>query len=273
MSAITDWKDRVERHHAQSIKAQEQVGDAGDMWRPLAEQFKDDPHRAEDPMLNRMLQWVTPDQRVLDVGGGAGRYALPLALHCRHVTVVEPSESMVEALKESTEEAGISNISVVSENWEQAEAAPADLVICAHVVYGVTELEAFIRKLESHARERVALAAFVESPLAQTATVWQRVHGEERILLPALPEIINFLWEMDIYPDVEMMPPVPPQAVPNREAAEAMLRRWLYVIPGSAEDRRLQTTLDELLIETPEGLVVKDARPRRQGIISWQPNQ
>lgn len=275
MSAIAYWRNRVGQHHVQSIKAQEGLGEPGDMWRPLAQRFKDDPHRTGDSLLNGMLQWAAPDRTVLDVGGGAGRYALPLALRSRQVTVVEPSESMAAALLESAGEAGIGNVTVVPENWEQAEVEAADLVICAHVVYGVTELEPFIRKLESHARQRVVLAAFVESPLVQTAPVWARVHGEERILLPALPELVRALWEMDIYPDIVMMPPEPPQSVPDRAAAETMLRRWLYVAPDTEEDGRLQTALDELLIETPQGLpqglMVKDSRPQRQGLISWQP--
>ena len=90
-------------------------------------------------------------------------------------------------------------------------------------------------------------------------------------MLPALPELVRVLWEMDIYPDIAMVPPEPPQSVPDRAAAETMLRRWLYVAPGSAEEGRLQSALDELLVETPQGLMVKDSRPRRQGLISWQP--
>jgi 2-polyprenyl-3-methyl-5-hydroxy-6-metoxy-1,4-benzoquinol methylase len=271
MSAITYWRNRVGQHHVQSIKAQETLGDTGDMWRSMTDRFTDDPRRTDDPVLDRLLPWVTPESTVLDVGGGAGRFALPLALHCRHVTVVEPSESMVAALSRNAEAAGIENLSVVSENWEEAQVEPADLVLAAHVVYGVTEIGPFIRKLTDHARQRVALAAFMESPLSQTAPFWQRVHGEERILLPALPEIMNVLWELDIYPDVSMLPPTAPRAVPNREAATAMLRRWLYIAPDSAEDRRLETALDDLLVETPQGLLLREARPQRQGIISWKP--
>ena len=73
---------------------------------------------------------------------------------------------MVEGLREG-EGAGIKNLSVVQGLWEEAQVDPADKVLCAHVVYGVAEIKPFIRKLQSHARERVVLLAFMESPLSR----------------------------------------------------------------------------------------------------------
>lgn len=273
MSAIEYWKDRVEQHHAQSRRAQEGRKDSGDMWQPLAQRFRDDPQRTDDPVLNQLLQWVTPVHTALDVGGGAGRYALPLARQGARVTVVEPAPSMVEALRKGADELQLDNLSVVAENWEEAETAPADLALCAHVVYGVAEIEPFLRKLESHARERVALVAYVESPLNQTGPLWERVHGERRIHLPGLPEIVVVLWEMGIYPDVAMVPPQPPPAVSGREEALKLLRGLLYVSPDTEADRRLQESLTDMLVEVPEGVVLSSARPRRQGIISWRPER
>ena len=49
------------------------------------------------------------------------RYALPLALRCRRVTVVEPSPSMVAQLREGAKEAEIENISSVEAGWEARE--------------------------------------------------------------------------------------------------------------------------------------------------------
>ena len=58
-----------------------------------------DPFRTDDPVLNALYAALPSNATVLDVGGGAGRYALPLATRARHVTVVEPSADSVEMLK------------------------------------------------------------------------------------------------------------------------------------------------------------------------------
>ena len=137
MSAIDNWKNRVESHHAQSIKAQGDSLPSGDFWSSRASYFRADPRRTEDPVLEKLFKMVRPESTVLDVGGGAGRLALPLALRCKHVTVAEPSDAMLEQLREGAKEAGIDNLSIVQATWDEAETEPADMIICAHVVYGV----------------------------------------------------------------------------------------------------------------------------------------
>jgi hypothetical protein len=111
----------------------------------------------------------------------------------------------------------------------------------------------------------------MQSPLSAYSPVWQFVHGEPRIDPPALPELIEVLWEMDIYPDLTMFHAEPQPAAPDRRAALELLRRVLSVRPESQEDARLEAATHELLVETPQGVTMRGARPRRQGLLSWQP--
>jgi 16S rRNA G527 N7-methylase RsmG len=97
-----------------------------DRWEPFSPFFKADPHRTDDSEVNRLAQEVTPATTLLDVGGGAGRFALPLALRCKHVTVVEPSPSMGETLRHLAAETGIANVTIVARPWEQAEVETAE---------------------------------------------------------------------------------------------------------------------------------------------------
>ena len=271
MSAIEYWKNRVEKHHAQSIRAMGDSGPGADFWRPFAPGFRADPDRTDDPVLDRLRQAVKPGHTVLDVGGGAGRFALPLALICPSVAVVEPSESMLEQLREGAQGAGIQNVATVQGNWEDIEVATADVVLCSHVVYGVADIEPFIRKLDRHAKEQVLILSFMDSPQSHLTPFLNRVHGRERINLPALRELLRVLWEMEIYPDLEMFQVSDPQTFESREAAIEQLRQRLYVTPDTEEDRGLHTAADELLVETPDGLAIRGACPRRQGLISWRP--
>ena len=271
MSAVEHWRNNVEDHHAQSMRAMGEAGAPTDFWRALAPAFRADPRRTEDKVLNRLKREVNGDHTLLDVGGGAGRFAIALALGCRSVTVAEPSESMLEQLDEALKETGIANVAAVQGNWEDVEVEPADIVLCSHVVYGVADIVPFIRKLESHARAKVLVLSFVDSPQAHLTPLWKPVHGEERINLPALPELVDVLWELGIYPDLEMIEVTDRQTFETREAALDQLRGRLWIAPDSDADRRLQTAVDETLEEVGDGFAIRGGRSRRQGLISWGP--
>lgn len=271
MSAADRWKQRVETHHAQSLGAQEDLDLPDDFWRPFASAFRADPHRTDDDLVNRLVREVSNTGTVLDVGGGAGRLALPLALRCRHVTVVEPSASMIEELRNVAKEAGIENLTVVERNWEDVDVRPVDVVLCAHVVYGVAEIVPFVGKLNAGAKGRALLLVYMDAPQSQLSPFWKPAHGEERIDLPALPELLEVLWEMAIYPDVEMLETGRSQSFESRDSALDTLRQRLYVAPGSEKARRLEAAADELLVDTRDGVAIRGAGPRRQALVSWRP--
>ena len=111
----------------------------------------------------------------------------------------------------------------------------------------------------------------MDSPQANLSPMWEPVHGQERVDLPALPELMGVLWEMDISPDLEMVETGVRGGYESWDAAIEQLRRRLYVAPDTEQDRRLQSAAQELLLETPDGLVVRGAGLRRQGLVSWRP--
>jgi 2-polyprenyl-3-methyl-5-hydroxy-6-metoxy-1,4-benzoquinol methylase len=267
-SAIQIWKHRIESHHGQTMKARG-GREYPDMWDALAVNFKDHPHRDGDPIVEFVTEWLRPESTVLDVGGGAGRYALPFALRAAHVTNVEPSPSMVAAYEESAKEAGIENVSTVSADWEVADVEPADVVFCANVVYGVADIEPFVRKLEEKAREVVAIVVFTAAPITMFSPAWKIVHGETRIDLPALPELLPVLWEMGHYPNVQMMPEISRPAAPSMEFALAMARHMLYVEPGSAADERFLAAAPDLVEVTETGVRLRRAQGSRPAVVWW----
>jgi SAM-dependent methyltransferase len=270
MAAAQAWKERVEAHHAQTERAIAAAGRAhADLWSGIAEGFRDDPRREGDPIVDLVSEWLTPESTVLDVGGGAGRYALPLALRCREVTVVEPSEAMQNALRESAKSAGIENVSVVRENWEEAKVQRVDVVLCAHVVYGVVDIASFVRKLDESAQRAVAIVVGTSAPLSRMSPLWEAARKEKRVDLPALPELLPALWELGVYPDVRMIEAPRPLSAQTLEAGLQIARHFLYIEPGSAEDARLVKAAPGLLDETPQGVTVRGFT-LRQAIVYWR---
>ncbi len=145
-SAFDAWREQIAAHERDSaaLRGGGQGHGHGHNHRAFERANRPlDPHRADDAVLNALYAILEPNAEVLDVGGGAGRFALPLATRARSVTVVEPSADSVEMLKSRAAEAGIANVTVVNETWEEAEAPAADVVLWAMNIFpDVTMLSA-----------------------------------------------------------------------------------------------------------------------------------
>ncbi len=230
-----------------------------------------DPYRADDPVLNGLYSVLGSDADVLDVGGGAGRYALPLATRAKHVTVVEPSGDSLEMLTTRAAEAGLANITVINEPWEDAEAPSADVVLCSLVLHHVPDAAPFVTKMQEHARERVVLVEMMETPGALEVPFFERVYGSAPTPLPGLPDVLHLLWAMDIFPDVMMVSADAAVLDSDRDAALEQLRRRLGVSEGTEADDRLRAAAGELLEETSDGWIVRSVSPRRQAVVTWRP--
>ena len=277
-SALTSWQNQINAHERETAAIRGDVeghghghghGHGGGGNRSPVR--RDDPDRADDPVLNALFEVVDASTTVLDVGGGTGRYAIPLASRAKHVTVVEPSDGSIEVLESIAAERGITNITAAASDWETAEVEAADIVLCSVVLHHVPDAEPFITKLAQKATDRVIVAEMVEFPGIIEVPFWEHVYGSAPTPLPGLPELLNVLWEMGIYPDVTMFPPEPVLLDDDRAATADQLRRRLGVVADTAESERLEAAIAELLQETPDGLTIKGVNPRRQGIVTWRP--
>jgi SAM-dependent methyltransferase len=265
------WTETVLAEHAQADRVRTDAPQ-GDHWRGLAHRFappsREEAHR--DDTLKALLRIVRRTDTVLDAGAGAGRLAVPLAERCRHVTAVEPSAAMVERLKEHAEAWGVRNLSVVQQRWEDASVEPADIVICAHVVYTVLDIEGFLAKLGSHAKREALIIVFDEPAMANYFPLWEMVHGEKRMSLPCFGELKDVLTGMEAKFTVEKLPEWESRPFKDRESAvqESMAR--LFVSPESKAAARVAAAVESSLVETPGELRFRWARPHQPWLVRWQ---
>src|SRR5436305_2593495 len=91
--ALRAWGARVRANREQVEHFRE--ASPADFYAPIASMFRADPRRQDEPALQALRQLARPDDTVLDIGAGGGRYALPLALATREVVAIEPSEGML----------------------------------------------------------------------------------------------------------------------------------------------------------------------------------
>ena len=267
--AVDRWHSQVRRHHSQSIAAQQNFDPNQDFWEGMAQNFKDDPFRKGDPVIDRLEQEFAECRTLVDIGGGAGRLALPLSLSREAVTVVDSSKSMLLELQDSCEEAKIENVSSVFGLWEDAVIDIHEGALCSHVTYGIENIGKFLENVNRYASKRVVIIAFMKSPQAHLESLWREVHEEERVHLPGVPELMDVLWQLGIAPELNIIEHLGPHIYGSGKDAISDLRRRLYVNQGTRKDEILTRVLKSDLKPTEQGMELANSDGRISCLISW----
>lgn len=223
----------------------------------------------DDALVQTLRPWLTPRTTLLDVGAGAGRYAIPLAPLVREVIAVEPSAAMLEGLRERARERGVENIRVVERRWEDARDLRADVVLCAHVLYPIADVVPFIRALAAAARERCVLALRAQSPETLLRDAWIAVHGEPPRHDPAFIEAFNLLWQLGFRPDVRIVPSELRLSFADREAALGWARDMLWLAEDPATDALVWPYLEPLLESRSDGTLGLRTAGLRSTVVWW----
>ena len=265
------WRKMVEEEHAQSDAQRGAEPPPSDHWAPFAAQFAADPHRSDDRLLAPLGHGLENTDTLMDVGAGGGRHALPLALRCQHVVAVEPSPSMCAVLLQLTSAHGIKNVTIVQSTWEDAEVEPADVAISTHVAYVVRDISGFIRKMDAHARKMVKIVLYPFSPQSENFEIWERVHGEKRLSLPGLTQMLEVLEELNIPFELEALGANPPRNYSTPEQALEQVARRLYVQPGNPKMRDVELALEEMLVLVDGDYRIKGAPELVPHMVSWKP--
>jgi CTP:molybdopterin cytidylyltransferase MocA len=274
----TRWAARV-RENAAQVDRHREVPDGQDFYAPVTGLFRADPTRTDEPALTALLALVGPGETWLDIGAGAGRYALPIARHLAasggRVIAVDASAGMLDALRGIAAQHAIEHVEVIHDRWPPADGDlarfAADVALIAHVGYDIEAIGPFLAAMESAARRRCVAVLMERQPASVADPCWPPVHGEARVSLPALPEFVELLQAMGRTPIVERLDRAP-RRFESREELEGFLRRQLWTEPGSAADRRFQAALDGLVMVDADGSVgLVDQRPMPIGIVTWSP--
>jgi CTP:molybdopterin cytidylyltransferase MocA/SAM-dependent methyltransferase len=272
----TAWAARVRANREQVDRVRE-VPDGADFYAPVTGLFRADPARTDEPALESLRALVRPGETWLDIGAGAGRYALPIAAAVAasggEVIAVDPSTGMLDALRELADEHQIENVRAVQARWpvEDLTRYRADVALMAHVGYDIEAIGPFLTAMEA-AANRLCVAILMERQPASVADVcWPPVHGEIRVALPALPEFVELLRALGREPAVERLERET-RRFAHRAELEGFLRRQLWIQPGSAKDQRFQAALDEQIEVDAKGMVgLRDQNSMPIGIVTWSP--
>jgi SAM-dependent methyltransferase len=265
-AALAAWAARVRANREQVDQFREAT--PRDFYAPIAGMFRADPRRHDEPALECLRALVQPDDVVLDIGAGGGRYALPLALACREVVAIDPSAGMRQVLTAGMAEHGIHNIQVLDGRWPADSAGLAgDVALISHLGYDVEDIGPFLDAMESVSRRLCVAVLLSQPPPTEADRVWPAVHGVERAALPSLPEFLSVLLARGRLFEVALVDRAP-QAYPEPEQALTWLRQQLWTAPGSDKDARVVQAAHERL-EERNGRYALSWEPVPVGVVTW----
>jgi CTP:molybdopterin cytidylyltransferase MocA len=269
--AALSWGERVRANREQVDRVRE-LPDEADFYAPLVDRFRDDPRRTDDPALDVLRSLVVAGETWLDIGAGAGRYALPVALVAGQVIALDPSPGMLAALREGMDQHGIANIRVVEARWPpQVAGSPvADVALIANLGHDIEGIGEFLDAMEASAR-RLCVAVLMErQPASIAERYWPAIHGEERIALPALPEFVSLLQARGAAPQVTLSERAP-RSFPDEDALVEFIRGQLWIAPGGPLHTRLRDLVHADVVATAGGCALRGQRPTRVGVVTWRP--
>lgn len=178
---------------------------------------------------------------VLDVGAGAGAACLPLLPRTTSLTAVDADAGMLTLLEERAASGGVPGrapLRTLAGRWPDAaaQAGPADVVTCHHVLYNVGDLEPFVAALTARARRRVVVEVTAKHPLTPLNPLWLRFHGLRRPDSPAAADLIAILEAMRLRPAHQEWQAARARDYGSREELAEVTRRRLCLPPERTPD-------------------------------------
>lgn len=245
----------------------------GDHWADEAELFRLEPNRPLDDNLSVLAGYLRDIDRLVDVGGGAGRVSLALAGRVDEVVLVEPSAAMRAQFVASRDAAGITNARVTADWWLES-AETGDAVHLADVTYFVREIVPFIAKLHNAASRRVLITVWHPTPGDFDAELVRIIHGERPTRWPGLPELAAVLWEMGLLPDIRPLPELPwwiPEVSGGLTDAQAIdLAMGRLDTQDDSVREQVTINLERLFRRDANGLTPRWLYPMREVLITWE---
>ncbi|MCL2642656.1 MAG: class I SAM-dependent methyltransferase [Candidatus Bathyarchaeota archaeon] len=110
-----------------------------------------------DELTKKQLQQLSlsSELTVLDIGAGTGRLTLPIAKHVKHITALEPSETMLTTLKNTAQKQQTFNISYINKSLEELTTTSYyDLIVASFSLF-MFDIKRALMKIDTLATKGV----------------------------------------------------------------------------------------------------------------------
>jgi len=226
---------------------------------------------APESILSVVLPRSAKLESFLDIGGGCGTLAIPLARAGKVVTVVEPAAQMAEILKEDSAGEGL-NIKCIGSSWEEA-AERADLedhdaIICANVPALLKDNEGFLRAVNTKAKKTIFLITSAD-PQADKffyKELYPLIYKREFIKRSDYLQTYQMLHSIGIFANVEIIEYNFDQPFDDIEEAIEFWKEYMGIVTEE-HDEKLREFLKGKLKESKDGLLAEFHK--KSAVISW----
>ncbi len=204
MNPIQKWKKLQSSsflYHAVKLDQEESY------WKKYAENYDIRRHQGKgiERELQIVLNLLTEDMSVLEIGAGTGIFTKQIAKKVKRVTVVEPSPSMISVMKDSLEQKGIKNVRIIQSKWEEAEVGQHDVVLAAGCLYVFYDIDKALTKIIEKAKKLFVLTHGING----YGNIYKEAAGlmgiEPPLSGPDYVNLYNVLCHMGIYANVNII--------------------------------------------------------------------
>jgi SAM-dependent methyltransferase len=210
-----DWND-IWRARQQRHEASRHFTDPSHDWdkKKNAKRYNDGSKGEFDTRVKTTISGLKINRRsrVLDIGAGPGTLALPLAPLVKEITAVEPGKGMADLLYENMKTEGITNITCIEKRWEDLDlrndlSGKYDIVLSS-LSLTMEDIRESLAKMDAASSRYVYIYWFTDPPFWEKMYIdlWPALHNETYYFGPKADCLFNVLYQMEIYPNIEMLP-------------------------------------------------------------------
>lgn len=207
----------------------------------------------------RALEVLPANERssVLDVGCGGGAATMALAHRLRAAVGVDQSTAMLDVFIQEATARGLEARSVAG-TWPAVaiNAGKADLVVCHHVAYNVSDLGPFVTALDAAASRRVVMELTLTHPQTSNAALWQQFWELDRPTGPTAQDALAVIRDVGIDAAIEI-------------GAAGSLRNEASIEARAVTAARMLCLGPDRLVEVEAAVAALPPRSVQRAVIWW----
>ena len=241
-----------------------------DDWSSKASSFAERVRKT--PYVDHLLTMIAADQdtTILDVGCGPGTLTIPLAGIAKSITAIDYSSGMIGHVEKEAKRLKLANVKTITcsweDDWQDHNIGQHDIAIASRSM-NIDNLEAGIRKLDSHASKQVIITDRI-APSPFNPDLFNAL-GRKFNSGPDYIYTLNTLYQLGIHPRVDHIRlPSETMYANMDEALDA--HRWMLKKLSVQEEKLLVEFLATMVIKRDgNGLVITNRYPQKWAVISW----